>query len=88
MSVSAGIDTERQIEGRDQRVCRECKRGGCKLYRSYGSFLRESGIVCGQHVPEEYKGWYVPLVEDIDGSVWGYTSAPPDAIAHFNALPD
>lgn len=33
-------------------------------------------------------GWVVPMVEALDGSVWGYTSAPAEDIARWQALPD
>lgn len=66
--------------------CSICQRNNVKLYRYYGSFLRDNEIYCHDHKPNS--SWIVPLIEDIDGSVWGYTSAPQDAIDRFNALPD
>ena len=70
--------------------CSVCKRNGVKLYRYYGSFLRDDEIFCGTCAPKgeiEHQN-LVPLCEDIDGSVWGYTSVPQDAIDRFHALPD
>lgn len=66
--------------------CAICKRNDVRLYRWYGEFLRDERIYCGEHKPDS--GWIVPLVEALDGSVWGYTSVPEDALAQWNALPD
>lgn len=66
-------------------ACATCGRNDIKLYRAYGSFLRDAEIFCGAHKPAE---WYVSLVEDTDGSVWGYTSVPDEAIARWEALSD
>lgn len=70
--------------------CTVCKRNTVKLYRYYASFLRDEEIYCKTHAPagQIERQHLVPLCEDVDGSVWGYTSVPEDAIARFNALPD
>lgn len=70
------------------RKCAKCNRQGVRLYRPYSEFLRDSRIVCAEHVDPQEATWFVPLIEDTDGSVWGYTSSPPDAIARWYALPD
>lgn len=67
--------------------CYICKRNTVKLYRCYGSFLRDDEILCKLHRPENLD-WFVPLVEDVDGSVWGYTSVPDDAIKRWELLSD
>ena len=58
------------------------------MYRPYGEFLRERRVFCKEHIPEEGSGYYVPLFEDIDGEVWGYTSAPLEAIERWKSLPE
>lgn len=68
--------------------CHTCQRRDVKLYRAYGSFLRDGEIFCKAHTPADQASWYVPLVEDTDGSVWGYTSVPDEAIARWEALPE
>jgi len=68
-------------------VCHECGRNDVKLYRKYGSILRQDEIYCGQHLPCN-RNWIVPLVEDTDGSVWGYTSVPQEAMDRWENLPD
>lgn len=68
--------------------CVICGRNTIKLYRPYGSPLRDAEIFCKAHIPTEQASWYVPLCEDLDGTVWGYTSVPDDAIARWQALPD
>ncbi len=70
--------------------CAVCKRYNVKLYRYYASFLRDDEIFCRSHAPagEIEKQYLVPLCEDDDGSVWGYTSVPDDAIKRFDALPE
>lgn len=73
---------------RGKRTCAKCGRGQCKLYRPYGEFLREGRIVCKADIPQGQEGWYVPLCEDVDGTVWGYTSARQDSIDYFDSLPD
>lgn len=75
---------------RQQHKCSRCGRSDVRLYRYYGCFLRDSEIYCCQCAPAGLieKKSLVPLCEDIDGSVWGYTSVPPDAIARFYVLPD
>lgn len=67
--------------------CSICGKNDVKLYRPYSEFLRNERIKCGEHVPAQELIWYVPLIEDQDGSVWGYTSVPQDAIAKWKALP-
>jgi hypothetical protein len=73
-----------------RHYCTVCKRNTVKLYRYYASFLRDEEIFCKAHAPAGHidRQLLVPLCEDVDGSVWGYTSVPEDAIARFNALPD
>lgn len=70
--------------------CATCGRNTVKLYRYYSFFLRDEEIFCRKHAPagQIESQYLVPLCEDLDGSVWGYTSVPDDAIARFNALPD
>lgn len=67
--------------------CTICKRNNVKLYRVYGSpSPRESKIYCKEHSPESKE--MVPLIEDVDGTIWGYTSAPNEAIEQWRSLPD
>ena len=69
--------------------CAACYHSDVRLYRIYGNFLRDGEIYCNAHIPPEpTRGCWVPLVEDTDGSVWGYTSAPPEALDRWRALPD
>lgn len=65
--------------------CVVCGRENVKLFRGYGSFFREDDVFCSKHKPKE---WYVPLVKDSDGSVWGYTSVPQDALHEWEKLPE
>jgi hypothetical protein len=77
--------------GREQQHrCTVCGRNTVKLYRYYASPLRDAEIFCRTHAPagQIQSQYLVPLCEDTDGSVWGYTSVPADAIARFAALPD
>ena len=83
-----GIDIDLGITARGQRTCAKCGRGGCKLYRPGGEFLRERRIFCKSDIPPGAKGYYIPLFEDVDGSVWGHTSARQDSMDYFNGLPD
>ena len=73
-----------------KHCCSICRRNDIKLYRYYGSFLRDDEIFCRSHAPAGHieNQNLVPLCEDADGSVWGYTSVPQDVIDRFNALPD
>jgi hypothetical protein len=68
--------------------CSICNTGGVKLYCPYGEFLRPERIRCRAHIPPNEQDWYIPLIEDDDGSVWGYTSAPDEHITRWEALPD
>ena len=70
--------------------CAVCGRADVRLYRSYGSFLRNEEIFCNGHVPGKVaeRGWWVPLVEAEDGFVWGYTSAPTEDIRRWHGLHD
>ena len=70
--------------------CTICKRRTVKLYRYYGCFLRDDEIFCKAHAPAGHiaNQNLVPLIEDTDGSVWGYTSVPQKAIDRFNAMED
>ena len=37
----------------------------------------------------EQRGWYVPLcIDESDGSVWGYTSVPNEALNKFYSSPE
>lgn len=68
--------------------CATCGRRDVRLYRPYGSFLRDDGIFCNEHITRDFS-WYVPLCEDIrDGTVWGYTSVSDESIWWFEKLPD
>lgn len=73
---------------RQINYCTVCKSHEVRLYRYYGNALRANEIFCKAHAPEGAREYLTPLVEDVDGSVWGYTSAPEDAIARWNALPE
>ena len=66
--------------------CSVCGEQHVRLYRSYGTFLREDQIVCNAHV--DGTDWVMPLVEDLEGGVWGYTSAPLSACVRFYRRPD
>lgn len=70
--------------------CNTCNKDDCKLYRSYGSFLRTEEIFCLIHIPIAAQDWYVPLIQDYlgDGGIWGYTSVPQSDIDIWNKLPD
>lgn len=70
--------------------CTTCHRTAIKLYRYYGSVLRDSEIFCAQCAPADHieKQLLVPMIEDTDGSVWGYTSVPEEAIQRWRALPE
>lgn len=73
-----------------QHKCSECGRSDVRLYRYRGRFLRDSEVYCCQCAPAGpiKEKLLVPLCEDMDGSVWGFTSAPIDALARFYALSD
>lgn len=66
--------------------CSVCSKNEVRLYRPYVEFLRDERIRCKQHVPEKEWDWYVPLIEDDDGSVWGITSVPQAAKEAWQAL--
>lgn len=68
--------------------CFTCDKNNIKLYRPYGMFLRDTAIFCIVHIPEDQLEWYVPLVEDTDGTVWGHTSIPQEAKDRFNSRRD
>lgn len=71
-------------------ACATCKRSNIKLYRYYGNFLRDAEIFCASCAPDGQieKQLLVPLIEDEDGTVWGYTSVPEEAIERWRALPE
>ena len=68
--------------------CATCGSADVKLYRPYGEFLRDARVYCNAHVPKGEFRWYVPMIEDVDSTVWGYTSVPDDAIKLWNGLLD
>ena len=70
--------------------CTVCKRNDVRLYRYYGRVLRDEEIYCKADAPDGQieSQSLVPLCEDFDGSVWGYTSVPDDAVARWEALPE
>ena len=70
------------------RRCSVCSKNDVKLYRPYSQIPEAERIRCKQHVPENAWDGYVPLIEDDDGSVWGYISVPPAAIERWRALPE
>ena len=67
--------------------CSKCHVSDVRLYRPYGEFLREQRIMCFAHASTHALnwGWWVPLIEDLDGSVWGYCSTPELDIQRWNA---
>ena len=69
--------------------CGECGIDNVRLYRPYGHFYRPEDNRCNVHITLEQRGWYVPLcTDDRDGTVWRYTSVPPDALERFYVLPE
>ena len=58
------------------------------IIRPYSQIPEAERIRCKQHVPEDAWDGYVPLIEDDDGSVWGYIAVPPDAVEKWRALPE
>ena len=68
--------------------CAVCGRRDVRLYRIYSRYLHEDEIRCKKHIPKDKAKWYVPLVEATDGTVWGYTAAPPGDTKRFNDLPE
>lgn len=68
--------------------CGACGRAGVRIYRPYANFYRPEDNRCNAHITEEQRGWYVPCVRDDDGTVWGYTSTPPEAGLRWKALPE
>lgn len=78
--------------------CATCGRNDIKLFRSAGGFLHDDEIFCYTHCPRNtdlssdfikkcvLQTWYVPCIEDTDGSIWGYTSVPTKDIVKWNAL--
>lgn len=70
--------------------CAKCGRNDVRLYRYYGSFLREDEIFCRSDAPagEIDMQYLVPLCEDEDGNVWGYTAVDEAAMKRFKALPE
>jgi hypothetical protein len=74
--------------GPSRGVCCACGARYVRLYRSYGGFLRRDDLRCNAHVPTDGRGWWVPLVEASDGSVWGYTSCPRADIERWRRLPE
>lgn len=90
-------------EGISLHRCSECKRSDVRLYRSYGTFLRTDDLRCNAHVPDDdlplkdleilprfskKSDWWVPLIDDGEGTVWGYTSCPDKDIARWHGKPD
>ena len=70
--------------------CGICDKEDVRIYRPYGTFYRPETNRCNNCLTSELdkRGWYVPCILDEDGTVWGYTSAPQDAINKFYALPE
>ena len=72
---------------RQLHKCNACNIDNIKLYRPYGEFLRDERIFCEEHVPVDEWDWFVPMIEDVDGTVWGYTSVPQNDIRKWESLP-
>lgn len=68
--------------------CGICSTESIRLYRPYGSFFRPDDNRCNACVTKKQRGWYVPLCTDSDGTIWGYTSVPDEAIQIFLGLPE
>lgn len=68
--------------------CAQCGIQKYRLYRPYGEFFREERVFCKAHIPEHAAGWYVPLIENSDGSVWGYMSCPPESVQQWKSYPE
>ena len=79
--------TPKRITKKGERRCGVCHKRGVKLYRPYSEFLRAERIRCLEHIPEGEENWYVPLIEDDDGSVWGYI-CPTKDIDEWHRLPE
>jgi len=68
--------------------CGLCGCTGIRLYRPHGMFRREADDRCNQCTTGQDRSYYVPLILDSDGAAWGYSSARPEDIELFSALPE
>lgn len=86
-SVAGAGDRSRAMN--QHHKCSVCGRSSIRLYREYGNFLRDAEIQCKEHTRDGEPGkWMVPLVEDDDGTVWGYTSTPIEDWERWDGLPE
>lgn len=77
------------METQERLKCGECGATNCRIYRPYASFRRPENDLCNGCVPAKERGWYVPvIVDDSDGSIWGYSSVPDKDLQKFYALPE
>lgn len=68
-------------------VCGKCGATGVKIYRDYGMFRRPENDRCNDCL--EDPSWFVPcILDESDGSCWGYTSVPEEDCKKFYALPE
>lgn len=70
----------------DIPVCGVCGIATVRLYRPYANFYRPEDNRCNVCLTDSQRKFYVPLMLDSDGSVWGLLSAPDWAVDEFNSL--
>ncbi len=69
--------------------CAICYRQDVRLYRPYSEFYRPERVFCNMHIPDSEYKWYVPLIDDDQGTtIWGHTSCPLEDIERCKAMPD
>jgi len=74
--------------GKKQLRCGQCGATGVRLYRPYQTFYKPENNRCNGCLGEKERDWFVPCVQDDDGSIWGLTSVPNAEGAAFHALPE
>ncbi len=71
-----------------QLTCGQCGITDVRIYRPGGEFYRPKNNRCNGCLTPKQRDWYVPILPDSDGTIWGYRSAPEEAVQRFNALPE
>lgn len=68
--------------------CGRCGVSGVRLYRPYRFFRDRDDDRCNACIDRDGDPYYVPLIVDVDGRAWGYTSVPASAEYDFFSLPE
>lgn len=67
-------------------TCGVCGKSDVRIYRPYGNVYRPEDNRCNACLTSKDFKWYIPLILDSDGSIYGYGAIPVIGWTMFDEL--